>query len=79
VNLTGGAQLAVTEGEGVVAGQRKLKVETAFGNYAKAVQAGMGRAHAHTRPAVRSGPARARLGRVGQILRKNYFRIKLDF
>jgi hypothetical protein len=37
VNLTGGARLAVTEGEGVVAGLRKLEVETAFGNYAKAV------------------------------------------
>jgi hypothetical protein len=46
VNLTGGARLAVTEGEGVVAGLRKLKVETAFGNYAKAAQAGMGRARA---------------------------------
>jgi hypothetical protein len=32
----GGARLAVTEGEGVVAGLRKLKVETAFDNYAKA-------------------------------------------
>jgi hypothetical protein len=36
VNLTGGARLAVTEGEGVVVGLRKLKVETTFGNYAKA-------------------------------------------
>jgi hypothetical protein len=54
VNLTGGAQLAVTEGEGVIAGQRKLKVETAFGYYAKALQAGMGRAHARARPAVQS-------------------------
>jgi hypothetical protein len=44
VNLTGGALLAVTEGEGVVAGLRKLKVEMAFGNYAKAAQARMGRA-----------------------------------
>jgi hypothetical protein len=38
--------LAVTEGEGVVAGLRKLKVETAFGNYAKAAQAEMGQARA---------------------------------
>jgi hypothetical protein len=36
VNLTGRARLAVTEGEGVVAGLHKLEVETAFCNYAKA-------------------------------------------
>jgi hypothetical protein len=46
VNLTGGARLAVTEGEGVVAGLRKLEVEIAFGNYARAAQAGMGRVRA---------------------------------
>jgi hypothetical protein len=46
VNLIGGARLAVTEGEGVVAGLRKLEVEATFGNYAKAAQAGMGRARA---------------------------------
>ena len=46
VNLTGGARLAVTEGEGVVAGLRKLEVEMSFGNYAKAAQAGMGRVRA---------------------------------
>jgi hypothetical protein len=40
----GGARVAVTEGEGVVAGLRKLEEETAFGKYAKAAQAGMGRA-----------------------------------
>jgi hypothetical protein len=39
-------RLAVTEGEGVIAGLCKLKVETTFGNYAKATQAGMGRAYA---------------------------------
>jgi hypothetical protein len=38
--------MAVTEGEGVVAGLRKLKEETAFGKYANATQAGMGRARA---------------------------------
>jgi hypothetical protein len=38
--------VAVTEEEGVVAGLRKLKEETAFGKYAKAAQAGMGRARA---------------------------------
>jgi hypothetical protein len=30
-------------------------------------------------PAVQSGPARVRLGRVGRILRKNSFRIKIGF
>jgi hypothetical protein len=43
---TGGAHVAVTEGEGVVAGLRKLEEETAFGKYAKAAQAGMGQARA---------------------------------
>jgi hypothetical protein len=38
----GGARVAVTEGEGVVAGLRKLEEETAFGKYANAAQAGMG-------------------------------------
>ena len=38
----GEARVAVTEGEGVIAGLRKLEEETAFGKYAKAAQAGMG-------------------------------------
>jgi hypothetical protein len=42
---TGGAHVVVTEGEGVVAGLRKLE-ETTFSKYAKAAQAVMGRAHA---------------------------------
>jgi hypothetical protein len=42
--LTGGACVVVTEGEGVVAGLRKLEEETAFGKYAKATQTGMNRA-----------------------------------
>jgi hypothetical protein len=42
----GGARVAVTEGEGVIAGLRKLEEETTFGKYAKATQAGMGRARA---------------------------------
>jgi uncharacterized NAD-dependent epimerase/dehydratase family protein len=42
MELTGGARLAVTEGESVVAGLRKLEEETAFGKYAKAAQAEMG-------------------------------------
>jgi hypothetical protein len=41
---TGGACVAVTEGEGVVAGLRKLEEETAFAKYSKAGQTGMGRA-----------------------------------
>jgi hypothetical protein len=40
--LTGGAHVTVTEGEGVIAGLRKLEEETAFGKDAKAAQAGMG-------------------------------------
>jgi hypothetical protein len=49
----GGARVVVTEGEGVAAGLRKLEEETAFGKYAKATQAGMGRARA--RPAEENG------------------------
>jgi hypothetical protein len=41
MKLIGGAHMAVTEGEGVVAGVRKLEEETTFGKYAKAAQAGM--------------------------------------
>jgi hypothetical protein len=43
---TGWAHVAVTEGEGVVAGLRKREEETTFGKYAKAAQTGMGRARA---------------------------------
>jgi hypothetical protein len=43
---TGGARVAVTEGEGVVVELRKLEEETAFGKYAKAAQVRMGRARA---------------------------------
>jgi hypothetical protein len=46
MELMGGACLAVTEGEGVVAGLRKLEEETSFGKYANAAQAGMNRARA---------------------------------
>jgi hypothetical protein len=46
MELTGGACLVVTEGEGVVAGLRKLEEETSFGKYANAAQAGMGRERA---------------------------------
>jgi hypothetical protein len=40
--LTGGARMAVTEEESVVAVLRKLEEKTAFGKYAKAAQAEMG-------------------------------------
>jgi hypothetical protein len=43
MELIGGARLAVTEGEDVVAGLRKREEETYFGQYANAAQAGMGR------------------------------------
>jgi hypothetical protein len=85
MELTGGARLAVTEGEGVVAGLRKFEEETAFGKYANVAQAGMGRARARgllekggrwagwaERP---SGPA----GRWAQCEGKILFRIKFDF
>jgi hypothetical protein len=49
MKLTSGAYVAMTEGEGVAAGLRKLEEEAASGNYAKDAQAGMGRACA--RPA----------------------------
>jgi hypothetical protein len=47
MKLTSGARVAVTEGEGVAVGLRKLEEEAASGNYAKAAQAGMGRACVH--------------------------------
>jgi hypothetical protein len=56
MELTCGASLAVTKGEGVVAGLRKREEETYFGQYATATQAGMGRARA--RPAGEKGKGR---------------------
>jgi hypothetical protein len=47
MKLTGRARVVVTEEEGIVAGLRKLEEEAAFGKYAKAAQAGMGRARTH--------------------------------
>jgi hypothetical protein len=44
MELTGGARLVVIEGEGVVAGLRKLEEEMSFGKYTNVAQAGMGRA-----------------------------------
>jgi hypothetical protein len=61
--LTGRARVAVTEEEGVVAGLRKLEEEAAFGKYAKAAQAGMGRARAHG--GLRCGAGQHRRGWVG--------------
>jgi hypothetical protein len=46
MELMVGACLAVTEGEGIVSGLRKLEEETSFGRYATATQAGTGRARA---------------------------------
>jgi hypothetical protein len=40
MELMVGARLAVTEGEGVIAGLRKLEEETSFGKYGNAAQAG---------------------------------------
>jgi hypothetical protein len=57
--LTGGARVAVTEEEGVIAGLRKLEEEAAFGKYAKAAQARMGRACAR-------GSLRCRAGQHGR-------------
>jgi hypothetical protein len=81
-----GSCMAVTEGEGVVAGLRKLEEETSFGKYANAVQAGMGRARARRAGekgmgsvagwTERSGGPRGRLGRMR---RKILFRIKFNF
>jgi hypothetical protein len=62
------AHVAVTEGEGVITGLRKLEEETAFGRYEKAAQAGMGRVH--VRPAEEKGRPvglaglRGRMGRL---------------
>jgi hypothetical protein len=39
MKLTSGARVAVTEGEGVVAGLRKLEEEAVSGNYGKAERA----------------------------------------
>jgi hypothetical protein len=56
MELTVGARLAVTEGEGVVAGLRKLEEETSFGKYANAAQAGMGDARARPAGGKGKGP-----------------------
>jgi hypothetical protein len=84
----------VTEGEGVVAGLRKLEEETAFDKYVKAAQAGMGQECARSlrekggaggaawaeRPVGLAG-LRGRVGRLaaGPNEGKILFRIKFDF
>jgi hypothetical protein len=76
---TGWARVAVTEGEGVVAGLRKLEEETVFGKYAKAAQAGMGRAHARglrkKRGPVGLAGLRGRMGRLaaGPKVKEKFF------
>jgi hypothetical protein len=76
--LTSGARMVVTEGEGVAAGLRKLEEEAAYGNYAKAAQAGMGRARVHI-PQEEGAPGRVAgqadwpLGRSGLKVKKNSF------
>jgi hypothetical protein len=87
LKLTSGARVAVTEGEGVAAGLRKLEEEAASGNYAKAVQAGMGRARVHgpqeeggTREggwAERTDGPTGRWAILGRKRRKFPFRIKI--
>jgi hypothetical protein len=68
MELTGGACLAVTEGEGIVAGLRILEEETTFGKYAKAAQAEMGRARARgLREKRGAGGAAGLRGRMGPL------------
>jgi hypothetical protein len=68
VKPTGGARVVVTEGEGIVAGLRKLEEETTFGKYTKAAQTGMGRARARglreKRGVVGLAGLRGRMGRL---------------
>jgi hypothetical protein len=86
MKLTGGARLAVTEGEDIVAGLRKREEETYFGPYANAAQAGMGRGRA--RPAREKGKGwrlaglRGRAGRLAAGPKAKeifFFRIKIEF
>jgi hypothetical protein len=75
--------VVVTEGEGVVAGLRKLDEETTFGKYAKVAQTGMGRARARglrekRRGAVGRAGLRGRMGRlaagpIGSNVKEKFF------
>jgi hypothetical protein len=79
----GGAYVAVTEGECVVAGLRILEEETAFGKYTKAAQAGMGRACVRGLREKRGGAvglaglrgrmARLAAGLIGPKVKENFF------
>jgi hypothetical protein len=80
--LTSGARVAVTEGEGVVAGLHKLEEETTFVKYAKAAQAGMGRARSRglreKKGAVGLAGLRGRMGRlaagpIGSKVKEKFF------
>jgi hypothetical protein len=79
MDLMGGVRLVVTEGEGVVAGLRKLEEEMAFGKYAKVAQAEMGRARPHglreKRGAVGLAELRGRMGwlAVGPKVKEKFF------
>ncbi len=57
MKLTSGAHMAVTDGEDVAAGLRKLEEEMSFGKYANAAQAGIGRARARPAGERGKGPA----------------------
>jgi hypothetical protein len=73
---TGWARVAVTEGEGVVAGLRKLEEETVFGKYAKAARPAEEKGASGVGWAERSdGPASRWAESEGKIL----FEIKFDF
>jgi hypothetical protein len=75
--------VAVTEGEGVATGLRKLEEEATSGNYAKAAQVGMGRARVCSPreegwcrggwPGWEAGWADWPLGRSGTKVKKNSF------
>jgi hypothetical protein len=65
----GRARVAVTKGEGVIAGLRKLEEVTIYGKYAKAAQTGMGRASTRGLQEKKGGPVglaglRGRVGRL---------------
>jgi hypothetical protein len=60
--------VAVTEGEGVIAELRKLEEETAFGKYAKAMQAGMGQL-----AGLRGRMGRLAAGPIGPKVKEKFF------
>jgi hypothetical protein len=68
----------VRERDGVVAGMHKVEGNTPFGKYAKAAQAEWAECR-HDGLRGKSGPTRARLGRMGRNLKRILFRIKIGF